>query len=192
MIANLAEQWNGDRSPAVVCGCLVSMGEMAIRQPEASLGRRLEALALTPLLIIVTFGVGWFVWSIFEWRRGRTPSYRLLGLQVIRHDNGRQIGMARSFLRSGVCCTVLVIPTVLIGAIVAISFAIGASPPDGLLREPRAAPWDRLTATTVVDERAEPLADPDSEAEVVGPVTMTETAVTPQRQNGHVPRPPRT
>jgi hypothetical protein len=164
---------------------------MASRQPAASFGRRLEALALTPLLLIVTLGIGWLVWSVLEWRTGRTPSYRLLGLRVVRRDQGRPIGLARSFVRSGICCTLLIVPTVVIGGVVAISFAIGASPPDGLLRQPRPAPWDRLTATTVIDERAEPVLDAVSEGEIVGPIELMDAATAPQRQNGHVPHAPR-
>jgi hypothetical protein len=163
---------------------------MVSRQPAASFGRRLEALGLTLLLLIVTLGIGWLVWSVLEWRNGRTPSYRLLGLRVIRRDDGRPIGLARSLVRSGICCTLLVVPTVVIGGVVAISFAIGASPPDGLLRQPRAAPWDRLTATTVIDERADASVDPASEREIIGPVGLADVA-TPQRQNGHVPHAPR-
>jgi hypothetical protein len=164
---------------------------MASRQPAASFGRRLEALALTPLLLIGTLGIGWLVWSVLEWRQGRTPSYRLLGLRVVRGDQETPIGLTRSLVRSGICCTLLIVPTVVIGAIVAISFAIGASPPDGLLRQPRAAPWDRLTATTVIDERAEPLPDSAAERETTRPVGLTDVTAAPQRQNGHVPHAPR-
>ena len=99
----------------------------------------MEALALTPLLLIVTLGIGWLLWSILEWRSGRTPSYRLLGLRVVRRSDEQRIGLGRSFVRSGVCCTLLVIPTIVVGAVIAFSFAMGASPPDGLLSQSRAA-----------------------------------------------------
>jgi hypothetical protein len=39
---------------------------------------------------------------------------------------------------------------------VLLCFAFGASPPDGLFTRPRRAPWDVLTATTVLDERSRP------------------------------------
>jgi hypothetical protein len=165
---------------------------MASPQPGASFGRRIEALALTPVLLIVTLGIGWLVWSVVEWRNGRTPSYRLLGLRVGRRDGGKPIGFARSLARSGVCCTLLVVPTVLICGVVAVSFAIGASAPDGLLREPRAAPWDRLTDTEVIDERVPVVADPAPESEITGPVGITEATPTrTEHQNGHVPQRPR-
>ena len=159
---------------------------MAGKRPEASLGRRLEALVLTALLLIVTFGIGWLVWSVLEWRSGRTPSYRLLGLRVVRRSDEEPIGFARSLARSGVCCTLLVIPTIVIGGVVGACFAMGASPPDGLLSHPRAAPWDQLTATKVLDERSEPSVDPVSGmaiADLIAPPGGIEPSG--PSQNGH-------
>jgi hypothetical protein len=112
----------------------------------------MESLALAPLLIVVTLGVGWLVWCVLEWRTGRTPSYRLLGLRVVRAADGQPARLARSFARSCLCF-LLVVPTTVICCIVGISFVFGASAPQDLLRRPRAAPWDRLTATKVVDGR---------------------------------------
>ena len=45
----------------------------------ASLGRRIGALGLTVLLLIGTLVVGWLVWSVVEWRQGRTPELSALG-----------------------------------------------------------------------------------------------------------------
>ena len=80
---------------------------MAGRVPAASLGKRIEALALTPLLFAVTLGVGWLVWCVLEWRNGRTPSYRLLGLRVVRQSDGRPIRLVRSLARSSICCLLI-------------------------------------------------------------------------------------
>jgi uncharacterized RDD family membrane protein YckC len=138
---------------------------MAGAQPAASFGRRIEAFGLTLLLIVVTLVIGWLVWSVVEWRHGRTASYRLSGLRVVRRD-GTPVRLGRSVLRNGILCTLLVVPTIAACVIAGITFAFGASPPDGLFREPRAAPWDRLTGTTVVDERAMATPEPPGE---VGP-----------------------
>jgi hypothetical protein len=169
---------------------IISMASMPEGQHEANLGRRLEALLLTPLLLIVTLGIGWLIWSIFEWRHGRTPSYRLLGLRVVRRSDGQPIGLGRSFIRSGLCCPILVVPTIIIGGIVGACFALGASPPDGLLSRPRAAPWDRLTSTRVVDERADSetdgVAGADGDAviaDLIDPAHMKE--LNGPRRNGH-------
>lgn len=172
---------SGDQAPPTgTVFCVVR------KEPAASLGRRIGALALTVVLLVGTLVVGFLVWSVFEWRHGRTPSYRLLGLRVVRRNDGQPIGLGRSFLRSGVCCTLLVVPTVVIGAIVLLCFAFGASPPDGLFRQPRAAPWDRLTATMVLDERARPTVRPGPDFWPLDPVDLAGQPVTELPQsNGH-------
>jgi hypothetical protein len=129
---------------------------MAGNEPEASFGKRLEALALSPLLCVVTLGIGWIVWCAFEWRNGRTPSYRVLRLHVVGLSDGQPIRLGRSIVRSGICCLLLV-PTIVVCAIVGISFVFGASAPDNLFRDPRRAPWDHFTNTKVTSEQAEPL-----------------------------------
>jgi hypothetical protein len=126
---------------------------MAESKPVAGLNKRLEALALAPLLLVVTLGVGWLVWCVIEWTNGRTPSYRVLGLRVVRASDDRPTRLLRSCARSSLCL-LLVIPTIVVCGVIAFSFVFGASAPDDLFRQPRQAPWDRLTATKVVDDRA--------------------------------------
>jgi hypothetical protein len=121
--------------------------------PRASMGARILALLLTFGLVVVTLGVGWLVWSILEWHDGRTASFRLVGLRVVRSSDGRPIGLGRSILRNALLCTLLLVPVILICIVVAISFVMGASPPNDLFSKARHAPWDRLTGTTVVQER---------------------------------------
>jgi hypothetical protein len=135
---------------------VISMILMAGNEPEASLGKRLQALTLAPVLCVVTLGIGWMVWCVLEWRNGRTPSYRVLRLHVVRLSDGQPIGVCRSIVRSGTCCLLLV-PTIVVCAIIGISFVFGASAPDNLFRDPRRAPWDHFTRTKVTSEQAEPL-----------------------------------
>ena len=159
---------------------------MVRKEPAASLGRRIGALGLTVLLLVATLIVGYLVWSVFEWRPSRTPSYRLLGQRVVTQADAQPIGLGRSFLRSGVCCVVLIVPTVVIGAIVLLCFAFGASPPDGLFRQPRRAPWDALTATTVLDARGRPAARPGAEFRPIEPVDLSGATITElPTSNGH-------
>jgi uncharacterized RDD family membrane protein YckC len=120
-----------------------------LRRPGASLAARGKALALTVALIVLTLGVGWVFWSVAEWRHGRTASYRLSDLRVVR-SNGEAIGLGRAVLRNAICCTLLIVPTLIVCVLVAFAFVMGASPPSGLLSEPRRAPWDLLTDTKVV------------------------------------------
>ena len=117
----------------------------------ASLGSRIKALLLTVALLIVTLGVGWFVWSVVEWCSGRTPGYRRTNLRVVRRSNGKPIGLGRSMLREA-CCAVLLVPTLVACSFLALGFVMGASPPEGLFSQSRRAPWDVLTRTDVVSE----------------------------------------
>jgi RDD family len=171
----------------MVSGRRERYGFIVVRQePAASLGRRIGALGLTVCLMVGTLVVGWLAWSIVEWRHGRTPGYRLLGLRVVRRDNEVPVGLGRSFLRSGICCPLLVVPTAVVGSIVLLCFAFGASPPDGLFSQPRRAPWDVLTATTVLDERTRPTMLPGAEFRPIDPIDLTGvTAPDLPRSNGH-------
>jgi len=158
---------------------------MAGRRSAASFGRRIQALALTPLLFVATLGIGWLVWSVFEWRNGRTPSYRLLGLRIVRLSDGRPIGLGRSLARAASCC-LLVIPTIVACCLIGLCFVFGASPPDGLLRDPRTAPWDSLTATEVVDGRVRPAVHADVGHQLLQPIDLTKaTRASGTRNNGH-------
>jgi hypothetical protein len=163
------------------------MAPMAGRPPAASFGKRIEALALTPLLFVVTLGVGWLVWSVLEWRDGSTPSYRLLGLRVVRVSNERPIGIVRSLART-VLCSLLVIPTVALCVVIGICFVFGASPPDDLFNQPRTAPWDYLTATRVTEGRAPEGPAGDSVRELLGFVDLSRaTRPSGSQKNGHAP-----
>ena len=151
---------------------VITLFSVVRQQPAASLGRRIGALALGTVLVVGTLVVGWLVWSVFEWRQGRTPTYRLLGLRVVSRSDGQPIGLGRSFLRSGILCPLLIVPTVAVGAVVLLCFAFGASPPDGLFRQARRAPWDVLTATTVLDERPRPIVQLGEEFQPIDPVDL--------------------
>ena len=94
--------------------------------------------------------------SAVEWRRGRTVSFRLLGLRVVQQSDGTPIGLGRSVVRNVVCCSILLLPTMVACVVIAVAFVMGASPPNDLFSKPRHAPWDRLTRTTVVQERRRP------------------------------------
>lgn len=121
------------------------------RLPVARVGTRIKALLLTPVLIVVTLGVGWLVWSIVEWCSGRNPSYRLTKLRVVRTSDGKAIGLGRAALRE-VCCALLLVPMMIACLFIGLSFAMGASPPEGVLGQTSRSPWDWLTRTEVVDE----------------------------------------
>jgi hypothetical protein len=151
-----------------VGGSLISM---VGHESAASLGKRIGALALTPVVLVATLGVGWLAWSVLEWRNGRTPSYRLIGLRVVRIQDEKPSGFVRSLVRSCIC-GLLVVPTIAVGCVVGVCFVFGASPPDDLFR-PRRAPWDHLTATMVIDERPTSGVHGSVPSENLGPLDTT-------------------
>jgi len=147
----------------------VSSGSaIAMEWVLVGLGRRIKALLLTMLLVIATLVVGWLVWSVVEWRRGSTASFRVTGLRVVRRSDGRPIGLVLSILRNAICCTLLLVPTIMVCCLLAIVFVMGASPPDRLLLEPRTAPWDLLTRSEVVSERPVETPEPGRVVESAG------------------------
>jgi hypothetical protein len=71
----------------------------------ASRGRVAAAWFLGLSLFIVTLGIGYIVWSLFEWGQGRSPAQRILGLRCWRPELRRVAGRGRLALRqiTGFC-----------------------------------------------------------------------------------------
>ncbi len=44
-------------------------------------------ISLDTLLLIVTLGVGWLIWSIVVWGRGQSPGKQILGMRVLRTEH---------------------------------------------------------------------------------------------------------
>lgn len=55
----------------------------------ATPGARLGALVLDLVLAVVTFGIGWIVWSLVVWGRGTTPAKSLMHQRVISSATGQ-------------------------------------------------------------------------------------------------------
>ena len=68
-------------------------------QPLVSAGGRLGALLLEGLLIMVTFGIGWLIWSVITWSDGQTPAKKLLGHVVADAHSGAAFDWGRMALR---------------------------------------------------------------------------------------------
>ena len=65
----------------------------------ASVGRRIGAYFLSPLLVIVTLGIGYLVWGLLIWGNGQTPALQVLGMRVWQSDTNRVAGFWRMALR---------------------------------------------------------------------------------------------
>ena len=109
-------------------------------------GRRFVAAILEIVLFIGTFGIGWLVWSMIEWRRGRTPAKRLLrDLAVADAWSGERVNWQRMAVRE------LGAKIGLVGLFGVATFGLGWVIAAALvLSETRASLWDRLAGTIVV------------------------------------------
>lgn len=117
--------------------------------PLAGLGRRTAGFGLELGLFVVTLGIGWLGWSAYEWRFGRTPAKRLLGMTVVEAGTGRPAGWTAMALREVVYGIGIV---GLFGAVtLGLGWAIGAA---FALSPSKQAMWDRLAFTSVAVEPA--------------------------------------
>jgi uncharacterized RDD family membrane protein YckC len=57
----------------------------------ASSQHRIASLLLDSALIFVTFGIGWFIWSLFTWKDGQSPAKKILKIKVVRDDSRGQV-----------------------------------------------------------------------------------------------------
>ena len=64
-----------------------SSPEMNLRY--ASFQHRLGAIVLDATLMVITFGIGWLIWSFIVWGEGQTPAKKILKLRTINFTNGR-------------------------------------------------------------------------------------------------------
>lgn len=48
----------------------------------ASSQHRIASLALDTVLIFLTLGIGWLIWSLFTWKDGQSPAKKILKIQV--------------------------------------------------------------------------------------------------------------
>ena len=54
----------------------------------ASFQHRLGAYALDAALSVITFGIGWLIWSFIVWGEGQTPAKKILKIRVRNFDSG--------------------------------------------------------------------------------------------------------
>jgi uncharacterized RDD family membrane protein YckC len=65
----------------------------------ATPGVRLGQYVLDLLLFIVTFGIGWLVWSLIVWGRGQTPGMQILQIRAVKLTTGQTATWGTMFLR---------------------------------------------------------------------------------------------
>jgi RDD family len=66
----------------------------------ASVGRRIGAFFLSILLSVVTLGIGYIIWGLIAWSKGRGPTQQVLGMRCWRPADNRVAGWPAMALRN--------------------------------------------------------------------------------------------
>jgi len=81
-----------------------------VRAPLASPGHRLGAVAVDAGLNLVTFGIGWIIWSLVSWGNGQTPGKNLLKIRVLNEPTGKPATWGQMFIRQALIPMTISIP----------------------------------------------------------------------------------
>lgn len=66
---------------------------------KATVQHRLGGWALDLALHFVTFGIGWFIWSLVVWGQGQTPGKQLLKMRVYDKTTGKPVKWGHMAIR---------------------------------------------------------------------------------------------
>jgi len=109
----------------------------------ASPGRRFCGLLLDLFLIGITLGIGYFIWSIFTFRKGQTPAKQLLGMRVVRLNNSYATRYWGTAFREWIAKWV--VGAVATGALAVLDFWL-------LWDKDNQELWDKFLGTVVVND----------------------------------------
>lgn len=94
-------------------------GELETATP----GRRFGAWLLDGLLVFLTLGIGFLIWSLIAWQKGQTPAKQLLRVYVMREDGSRAGGwymfLREALIKSVVVAVITVVTAGLFGGLAA-------------------------------------------------------------------------
>lgn len=62
-------------------------------------GARLWSAILDVILMIVTLGIGWLIWSVVLYSKSTSPAKKILGLQIVDAKTGAPATMQQMLLR---------------------------------------------------------------------------------------------
>jgi uncharacterized RDD family membrane protein YckC len=65
----------------------------------SSPARRFGGHLLEILLVVVTLGIGWIIWSLIIYGHGQTPAKQVLGMRVVELRRGRKESWGTMFVR---------------------------------------------------------------------------------------------
>jgi len=111
----------------------------------ATPGARLGSHLLEALLVLVTLGIGWLVWSFVIWGQGTTPGHKILKQYIVNEKTGKEFTWGQMFVRE------FLIKGLLVPLLSALSFGI-VYLVDSLMvtRDDRKTLHDRICGSIVV------------------------------------------
>ena len=111
----------------------------------ATPGARLGSHLLEALLVLVTLGIGWLVWSFVIWGQGTTPGHKILKQYIVNEKTGKEFTWGQMFVRE------FLIKGLLVPLLSALSFGI-VYLVDSLMvtRDDRKTLHDRICGSVVV------------------------------------------
>ncbi len=75
------------------------MSDISYPFPKANPRHRLAAALLDGLLMMVTFWIGWAIWSLIAWGKGQTPGKQVLKIRVYDKATGRPVRWGHMLIR---------------------------------------------------------------------------------------------
>ena len=101
---------------------IANSSEMNLRY--ASFQHRLGAIVLDATLMVITFGIGWLIWSFIVWGEGQTPAKKILKLRTINFTNGRPATWGHMGIREGLIPITVSIASGVTGGIASIAWIV--------------------------------------------------------------------
>jgi uncharacterized RDD family membrane protein YckC len=97
----------------------------------------------------VTLVIGYIIWDLIVWQKGRTPAYQILKLQVVKKDTGLPAGWGTMFLRGFIGYGIIqrLLEAIIVGYV--LLFMPFWDKDKQLL-------WDKLSGTVVIDMQGAP------------------------------------
>lgn len=65
----------------------------------ASPGKRLGGYLMEGVLVAVTLVIGYVIWALIAFGRGQTPGKQVLGMRVVKLNDGQAANFGTSFMR---------------------------------------------------------------------------------------------
>jgi uncharacterized RDD family membrane protein YckC len=90
----------------------------------ASFQHRLGAYALDAVLSVITFGIGWLIWSLIVWGEGQTPGKKILKIRVRSAETGAVATWGHMAVRELLIPLTVVIASSLTSGLAAVAWII--------------------------------------------------------------------